>query len=54
MGVNRPTIAIEMPWQRQRAGGTFIALLSVVALLAIQRRAVRARENPNARMSPSG
>jgi MHS family proline/betaine transporter-like MFS transporter len=30
------------------------ALLSIIALLAIQRRAVRARENPDARMPPSG
>jgi MHS family proline/betaine transporter-like MFS transporter len=30
------------------------ALLSIIALLAIQRRTVRAREVPDARMSPSG
>src|SRR6185295_14667592 len=30
------------------------ALLSIVALLVIQRRAVRARENPEASLSPSG
>jgi MFS transporter, MHS family, proline/betaine transporter len=30
------------------------ALLSIIALLAIQRRSVRARENPDAGMPPSG
>jgi hypothetical protein len=30
------------------------ALLSIIALVAIQRRTVRARENPNASMPPSG